>query len=739
MRDGELDAIRDDFEREGSGGVDPVALVWGALRDRLILAIGLAVVLAGALGAAGFVYGKRSLAYESTGLVRIVPSKPVLLYETEFNERMPSYESFRNSQARLMQSQQVVDWAVRDEKLRELGWPNGAAGIRRLSSALSVRVPRQEEWIVVSVVHKDPGVAREAVNAVLRAYQRLSGDQASRQFTSMEGELARLRDQYRRDRDDAREQVRRLAEQHGTDNLERSLELKRDELQRLEALIYQAEREVALRSSSGGSDAESAEDGASELSVAALKAFDAELAELSSRLKDAEMSLEVASTRFGERHPNYVRAADRVAVLEGRVNARAEQVREAIASGETGDLVASSGSGMSTADLETRLDLLREQAGDLRSEVLDLGRTQLRIDLFQEQAEEADQQLKKAERRLEAIRVENRDREVGRVEIAQYGETALQPARDNRVKFGAAGAFFGFASGIGLVALPGILRPSYRTVGHVSVGETRFMLLGVLPEFEDGDEWAEDSERTSILRSNLQQMRGVLEASIPAPGEGGVAIAITSAGAAEGKTAFTLALGTAYARSGRRVAMVDADLVGRGLSDRCGCDGADDGLLGYLNGGGDCPARSTSVANLSVVPVGAGADGGPGSEAIGMAEMRALLAHLKGRFDVVLVDTGPVLGSHEAAAAAASADSSVLVISRGQSQAMVKAARERLGRLGVSDAHIVFNRASWSDLNKYPGSVTSRSVSARRDGAARRGSMPRALAVTATGGSDDQG
>lgn len=179
-------------------------------------------------------------------------------------------------------------------------------------------------------------------------------------------------------------------------------------------------------------------------------------------------------------------------------------------------------------------------------------------------------------------------------------------------------------------------------------------------------------------------------------------------------------MGRAYADSGSRVVLVDADFIGRGLSQRTGCTDSQCGVIPFLQAAAsspdtpiDCETRATSHPGLHILPVGSAENVTIDEATISVAAMRTLLTVLKRRFDTILIDTGPVLGSHEASAAATVADELVLVVARGQSHSFVKLARERLQRLGVSSAHIVFNRAAWSDLARYPGSVSSRAYTSR--------------------------
>jgi Mrp family chromosome partitioning ATPase len=186
-------------------------------------------------------------------------------------------------------------------------------------------------------------------------------------------------------------------------------------------------------------------------------------------------------------------------------------------------------------------------------------------------------------------------------------------------------------------------------------------------------------------------------------------------------------MSSAYANAGMSVAIVDADLVGRSLTPQL-ISPELDGVLQWLRKQdvtAEPPVHSTPIPGVYMVPHGR--DNGLEPESLGPKHMRAMLDLLKSRFDVVLVDSGPILGSTEAAAAATVCDETVLVIGRGQRESLVKAARDRLERLGTRRVGLVFNRADREDLERHPTSAASTSMSKR---SRVSGGAPQSLALS---------
>src|SRR5207247_85618 len=93
------------------------------------------------------------------------------------------------------------------------------------------------------------------------------------------------------------------------------------------------------------------------------------------------------------------------------------------------------------------------------------------------------------------------------------------------------------------------------------------------------------------------------------------------------------------------------------------------------------------------------------------AAVKNLLDQCRSRYDVVLVDTGPVLGSIEAAFVAAAADDVIVVVSRGERRPLVNHSIERLEQIGAVVGGVVFNKATSVDVER--SSYASRSQHSR--------------------------
>jgi capsular exopolysaccharide synthesis family protein len=184
--------------------------------------------------------------------------------------------------------------------------------------------------------------------------------------------------------------------------------------------------------------------------------------------------------------------------------------------------------------------------------------------------------------------------------------------------------------------------------------------------------------------------------------------AVTSAAPAEGKTSLTLALGLSFAASGSHTLLIDTDLVGAGLTARLDMTGPDGILEAMANRTIMDYVRTTDIADLSVLPVGQAQAHHAGQ--FSPAGLRRMLAEAKKQYEVVLIDTGPILGSIEATPVAAAADAVILCVSRGQQRPLVEKALHHLQQIGARFAGVVFNRAQSRDFEQSISGMALRSI-----------------------------
>jgi capsular exopolysaccharide synthesis family protein len=171
-------------------------------------------------------------------------------------------------------------------------------------------------------------------------------------------------------------------------------------------------------------------------------------------------------------------------------------------------------------------------------------------------------------------------------------------------------------------------------------------------------------------------------------------IQVTSPVAGEGKTSIVAGLGTLLAAAGQRVVLVDCDFRRPrlhevfGLSNTTGMTSAFAGDATVL----DVVQPVAGEKSLSVVC--AGPTPNNPAEILSSPRMAELLFGLQGRFDVVLVDSAPVLPVADATLLATWVEVTVLVARAGSTtRRQLREAVDQLNRVDAKLAGVVLNLA----------------------------------------------
>jgi capsular exopolysaccharide synthesis family protein len=163
-------------------------------------------------------------------------------------------------------------------------------------------------------------------------------------------------------------------------------------------------------------------------------------------------------------------------------------------------------------------------------------------------------------------------------------------------------------------------------------------------------------------------------------------IVVTSPFAQDGKSTVAANLATTFAQHGMKTLLIDCDLRRPTQHEVFGVSSRP-GLTDLLTSEELIPGagRRTSVENLSLITSGALPPDPP--ELVGSARMRALLEKLGETFDVIVLDTPPVLPVADSAILASLSDGVLLVVRAGQTDR--RAAQLAVQQLQDVDARIL--------------------------------------------------
>lgn len=178
-------------------------------------------------------------------------------------------------------------------------------------------------------------------------------------------------------------------------------------------------------------------------------------------------------------------------------------------------------------------------------------------------------------------------------------------------------------------------------------------------------------------------------------------ILVTSAGPGEGKSTTIGNLAVAYAQTERSVLLIDADMRKPtehhtfGVSNRIGLSS----LLSqrsFL----DSAIQETSIPNLSVIASGP-IPPNP-AEMLASKRMASIIEELRGKYDVILIDSPPLLAVTDAQVLSTKCDGVLFVMHQGRvKRENAKKAISRLEKVGARILGVVLNNVKQKKSEGY--------------------------------------
>lgn len=169
-----------------------------------------------------------------------------------------------------------------------------------------------------------------------------------------------------------------------------------------------------------------------------------------------------------------------------------------------------------------------------------------------------------------------------------------------------------------------------------------------------------------------------------------------------GKSFVSANLAVLLAQSGKRVLLIDADYQ-RGQQHKSFGLNMGPGLPEVVSGKSELKetVKATSVPNLYAIPRGFSGDG-IAREAPGSKEFGAFLQFVAPRFDMVIIDTPPILSVSTAATLGKHAGASIMVVKEGEiKEPQLNEALKRLSFSGVRVSGCLMNSSSQPTPSHY--------------------------------------
>lgn len=352
------------------------------------------------------------------------------------------------------------------------------------------------------------------------------------------------------------------------------------------------------------------------------------------------------TARYGPRHPETIRVTEQLRSLDQQIADEAKRITDALAN--------------DAAAAEARARSLGGSLAQLRSEQARNTRLSVTASTLERNAEAkrtAYAQLAKAEQESEQAARNS----LANIRVIESARAPDEPTSPNRKLYLAIAFVLAAIAGLAVIAAMELLKRGIRTARDVEV-KLGVPLIGSIPALPKSITKAQlpadylIDKPISIYAESFRALRSALLDGDKLPH----VVTIVSSVPAEGKSSTSLSLGRAMALAGDKVVLLDCDFRRIGIAAQTGYK-AETGLFQVLNEGADF--------NRAIVPdrvegldlIGNGSPVFTPVDVFSGDAMRNLLTQLHARYDVILIDTPPLLGVADARNLAKQADAVLMV------------------------------------------------------------------------------
>ena len=265
--------------------------------------------------------------------------------------------------------------------------------------------------------------------------------------------------------------------------------------------------------------------------------------------------------------------------------------------------------------------------------------------------------------------------------------------------------FLAVVASIGLALGIALLRDRFDPLFRYPEQATRELgltIAGTVPKFKPNRRGDFQLETLSQAVESFRTLRLALRYDFP--GDTPIVLGVSSPAAGDGKSLVSSNLALAFASAGSRTLLIDGDI-------RCGTQHTTfdvpvtPGLVEYLQGlaGLDAIISSTASPNLFLIPRGARKNRAP--QMLLSDLMGALILAVRRQFDVVIIDSPPLVAGMDAYALGAAAGSMLIVLRPAITDRKLGAAKlEVLDRLPIRVLGAVINGVPDGGAYRYYGS-----------------------------------
>ncbi len=623
----------------------------------------------------GGMFGQRL--YSATGLVRIASVLPAVMRETDQNRPIAMFEGYIQAQRDLIGSQENIQAALETAVWQRPSLARRAPTPEEFARGLKVETRQKSDHIRVTYTSRDPVVSSAAVQSVIEAYSAAFEREQSATEGARQGQLVARLDALRSELDTLQKEANAVANGQTAEEIQALYAAAVERSRKLRSALGDVQASLAGAPSALGQQTRGEQSPREMVAAELLRVNVAELGRI-------EIELERVRMRgYQPGHPQVVRLEAALAQYRERVLRYTEECEQWRS--RRGD----EASDMTLAEREAKLvEISRQSSDELRQ--LALAGDAMKV--IEDKTKKVRENIAATEARLDALRTEATAG--SRLSIVSGGEKPMTAAIDNRHKMTAAGLFVGMMCPLSAMVLIGAVRYRYR-FGDDLAGDLhgKAGMVAVLPRM------TVDSHLGPASANCIHALRVRLQ-----PTETGKprVYLVTSSATGDGKSSIAISLGLSFMAAGYRTLLVDADIASRHLTVEFGADGQA-GLMEAVDG--EDPNVLRMPTGMHFLAAGRGA--AQRAFRLSPPGMARLLAHVRDRFDVIIVDGDPIVHGFSSSLLAPNVDGVLLAASAGiERSVMLRTVRQvtALGGMLVAAIlnHVVEGHFGHASDETYP-------------------------------------
>jgi capsular exopolysaccharide synthesis family protein len=277
----------------------------------------------------------------------------------------------------------------------------------------------------------------------------------------------------------------------------------------------------------------------------------------------------------------------------------------------------------------------------------------------------------------------------------------LFPTSDDASRLLFLAIFASFALSIGIALLHDKFDRRFR-YPEQATNDLGLTIAGTVPKFKPNRRGEFGIETMSLAVESFRSLR--LGLTYDFPPDGPIVLGVSSPAQGDGKSLVSSNLALAFASAGSRTLLIDGD-VRRGTLHSTFEVPPTPGLVEHLEGfaGMETILKATASENLFVIPRGTRSTRAP--ELLVSEIMSRLVIDMRARFDVVIIDSPPLVAGMDAYALGAAAGSMLVVLRPAVTNRKLAAAKlDVLDRLPIRILGAVINAVPGGGSYEYYGS-----------------------------------